>query len=217
MVDAKLYAFDETVEPQVVELDERIFDVAIHADLMYQAVRAQLLNRRQGTGSTKTRGQVRGGGRKPWRQKGTGRARVGSRRSPLWVGGGVTFGPQPRSYHVKLTRKMRRQALASALSDRAHEGKVSVLDRMGFEEPKTKSALALLDRLEMSASTLVVVGAYEYNRPVRKSFSNLARVKCLACSGLNVYDVLRHEGLVLTLGALEELRERFCHGEADAC
>ena len=217
MVDAKLYAFDETVEPQVVELDERIFDVAIHADLMYQAVRAQLLNQRQGTGSTKTRGQVRGGGRKPWRQKGTGRARVGSRRSPLWVGGGVTFGPQPRSYRVKLTRKMRRQALASALSDRAHEGKVSVLDRMGSEEPKTKSALALLDRMEMSASTLVVVGANEYNRPVRKSFSNLARVKCLACSGLNVYDVLRHEGLVLTLGALEELRERFCHGEADAC
>jgi len=209
MVKAKLHASDEAVGPQDFELEEGIFGATVNADLLYRTVRAQLLNRRQGTSSTKSRGEVRGGGRKPWRQKGTGRARAGSRRSPLWVGGGVTFGPKPRTYHVKLTKKMRRQALISALSDRANEGKIVLVDRMTFEEPRTKAALALLDRLEMSASTLVVVGADEYNRPVRKSFSNLGQAKCLACSGLNVYDVLRYEGLILTLEALEELKDRF--------
>ena len=209
MVEAKLYTSDEAVGPQDFELEEGIFGATVNADLLYRTVRAQLLNRRQGTSSTKSRGEVRGGGRKPWRQKGTGRARAGSRRSPLWVGGGVTFGPKPRTYHVKLTKKMRRQALISALSDRANEGKIVLVDRMTFEEPRTRAALALLDRLDMSTSTLVVVGADEYNRPVRKSFSNLAQAKCLACSGLNVYDVLRHEGLMLTLEALEELKDRF--------
>ena len=209
MVEAKLYASDETVEPQNIELGEEIFGATVNADLLYRAVRTQLLNRRQGTNSTKSRGEVQGGGRKPWRQKGTGRARAGSRRSPLWVGGGVTFGPKPRTYQVRLTKKMRRQALISALSDRATAGKISLVDRMAFEKPRTKAALALLDRLEMSTSTLVVVGANEYNQPVRKSFSNLAQAKCLACSGLNVYDVLRHEGLILTLEALEELKDRF--------
>jgi large subunit ribosomal protein L4 len=209
MVEAKLYASDETVEPQQFELEEEIFGATVNADLLYRTVRAQLLNRRQGTSSTKSRSEVRGGGRKPWRQKGTGRARAGSRRSPLWVGGGITFGPKPRTYHVKLTKKMRRQALLSALSDRANEGKIVVVDQIAFEEPRTKAALTLLNRLEMSASTLVVVGAKEYNRPVRKSFSNLVQAKCLACSGLNVYDVLRHEGLILTLEALDELKNRF--------
>ena len=209
MVKAKLYASDDAVEPQDFELEERIFGATVKADLLYRTVRAQLLNRRQGTSSTKSRGEVRGGGRKPWRQKGTGRARAGSRRSPLWAGGGVTFGPKPRTYNVKLTKKMRRQALISALSDRANDEKIVLIDRMTFEKPKTKAAVALLGRLGMSAPTLVVVGADEYNRPVRKSFSNLAQAKCLACSGLNVYDVLRYGGLVLTLEALEELKDRF--------
>jgi len=209
VVKAKLHASDEAAGPQDFELEEGIFGATVNADLLYRTVRAQLLNRRQGTSSTKSRGEVRGGGRKPWRQKGTGRARAGSRRSPLWVGGGVTFGPKPRTYHVKLTKKMRRQALISALSDRANEGKIILVDRMTFEKPRTKAALALLNRLEMCTSTLVVVGADEYNRPVRKSFSNLALAKCLACSGLNVYDVLRHEGLILTLEALGELKDRF--------
>jgi len=209
MVEAKLYTFDGTSEPQVVELDKGIFGAKVNPDLLHRAVRMQLLNRRQGTSSTKTRGEVRGGGRKPWRQKGTGRARAGSRRSPLWVGGGVTFGPKPRSYHLKLTKKMRQGALTSALSDRAHEGKVVLLDRMGFEEPKTKAAISLLNRLQMTTTTLMVVAADEYNRPVKKSFSNLPRIKCLACVGVNVYDVLRHEKLVFTLGALDELKERF--------
>lgn len=210
MVEAKLYSFDDKeAEPKTVELDENIFAAPVNTDLLYRTVRMQLLNRRQGTHSTKTRGEARGGGRKPWRQKGTGRARAGSRRSPLWVGGGTVFGPKPRSYEVKLPKKMKKAALASALSDRAGSGKIVLVDKAGFTEPKTKRALELLSRLGMAASTLVVVSRSEYNLPVKKSFSNIPQVKCLAIPGLNVYDILRHEGLVLTLGALEELKTRF--------
>jgi len=209
MVEVKLYSFDEKGEPKSAPLDERIFGAPVNRDLLYRTVRMQLLNRRQGTHSTKTRGEAHGGGRKPWRQKGTGRARAGSRRSPLWVGGGTAFGPKPRAYRIKLPKKMRQQALAAALSDRAGEEKVILIDRIGFTEPKTKNAISLLERLGMTTSTLVVVSKGEYTLPVKKSFSNLPRVKCLAAPGLNVYDILRHEGLVLTLGALEELKTRF--------
>ncbi len=209
MVNAKEYAFDTAGEPAVVGLDEGIFGAHVNTDLLYRTVRMQLINRRQGTSSTKTRGEVRGGGRKPWRQKGTGRARAGSRRSPLWVGGGTVFGPKPRSYDVKLTKKMRKRAIASALSDRARAGKIVLIDHLRFDVPKTKEAISLLKRLEMATTTLVVAGGGEYNRAVKKSFSNLHGVKCLACAGINVYDILRHEGLVLTHAALDELKERF--------
>jgi len=209
MVEAKLFTLDDNPEPEGMELAAGIFEAPINPDLLYRAVRAQLLRKRQGTSSTKTRAERRGGGRKPWRQKGTGRARAGSRRSPLWVGGGVVFGPRPRTYNVRLTKKMRQGALASALSARAAEGKVVLLDRMEFQEPKTKTARSLLERLGVNSSTLVVVGDGEYNRPVKKSFSNLVAVRCLTGYGLNVYDVLRYENLVLTLSALEELKERF--------
>src|SRR5512136_2672313 len=117
MVEAKVYAFAEGAGPETVALDERLFGGEVNRDLLYRMVRLQMANRRQGTSSTKTRGEVRGGGRKPWRQKGTGRARQGSRRSPLWVGGGTTFGPKPRDYTMSLTKKMRAGALVSALSD----------------------------------------------------------------------------------------------------
>ena len=208
MVEAKQYVMDGTDDSQVVELDERLFGAQINKDLLYRTVRMQLLNRRQGTSSTKTRGEVQGGGIKPWRQKGTGRARAGSRRSPLWVGGGTVFGPKPKTYHVKLTKKMMRRALVSALSDRAAGGNVVLIDRMAFDEPKTKRALTLLERLGMSSSALVVVGSGEYNQAVKKSFSNLPRVKCLASAGLNVYDILRYDGLLVTREALGELKER---------
>ena len=209
MAEAKLYQFFGEADPRPQALDERLFGAVVNEDLLYRAVRMQLANRRQGTHSTKTRGEVSGGGRKPWRQKGTGRARAGSRRSPLWVGGGTTFGPKPRSYETKLTRKMKQGALFSALSDRAREGRLTLVDRIGFEEPKTKAAVALLDRLGLLGSTLVVVGSAEYNRPVKKSFTNLPRVKCIACGGVNVYDVLRHDNLLMTVDAVEELEERF--------
>ncbi|MCX6091742.1 MAG: 50S ribosomal protein L4 [Candidatus Bipolaricaulota bacterium] len=209
MVEAKVYSFAEAGGPQTVALDERLFGGEVNKDLLYRMVRVQMANRRQGTSCTKTRGEVRGGGRKPWRQKGTGRARQGSRRSPLWVGGGTTFGPKPRDYSMNLTKKMRAGALVSALSDRAQEGRVVLVDRMGFEEPKTKSAVALLARLGVSGSALIVVSSSEYDRAVKKSFTNLRYVKCIAGCGVNVYDVLRHDFLVMTVGAVEELRGRF--------
>jgi len=209
MTEARLYQFGSEGTPQTRALDETLFGAKVNEDLLYRAVRMQLANRRQGTHSTKTRGEVSGGGRKPWRQKGTGRARAGSRRSPLWVGGGTTFGPKPRSYETKLTRKMKRGALAAALSDRAREERLTLIDRIGFDEPKTKAAVALLAQLELVGSTLVVVGSEEYSRSVKKSFTNLPRVKCIACGGVNVYDVLRHDQLLMTVGAVEELEERF--------
>jgi large subunit ribosomal protein L4 len=209
MVEAKQYRLDDAGESRVLSLNDQIFGGPVNPDLLYRAVRVQRANRRQGTSSTKTRGEVSGGGRKPWRQKGTGRARAGSRRSPLWPGGGTVFGPKPRSYGIKLTKKMRRSALRSALSDRAQSGRVVVLDRIAFDEPKTVQAISLLDRVGIEGSALVVVGSEEYGRPVKKSFSNLQHVKCLACAGINVYDVLRHESLVLTQQALDELEERF--------
>ncbi len=209
MVEAKVYPFAEGSGPQTVALDERLFGAEVNEDLLYRMVRLQMAGWRQGTSSTKTRGEVRGGGRKPWRQKGTGRARQGSRRSPLWVGGGIVFGPKPRSYAMSLTKKMRAGALVSALSDRAREGRVVLVDQMAFEEPKTKRALALLARLGVSGSALVVVSAAEYGRAVKKSFTNLRYVKCVAGAGVNVYDILRHDHLVMTTAAVEELRGRF--------
>ncbi len=206
--EAKVYTHDGSGEPSAISLDERIFGANVNVDLLHRAVRMQLANRRQGTHSTKTRGEVSGGGRKPWRQKGTGRARAGSRRSPIWVGGGTIFGPKPRSYETKLTRKMRQGALRSALSDRAAEGKVALVDRIPFEEPRTKFAVTLLDRLGAGDSALVVVATSEYGPAVKKSFRNLPQAKCIACAGINVYDILRHEHLVLTTEAVEELKER---------
>jgi large subunit ribosomal protein L4 len=211
MVEAKVYSFQEGAEPKAAALDERFFGAEVNEDLLYRIVRTQLAERRQGTASTKTRGEVRGGGKKPWRQKGTGRARHGSRRSPLWVGGGTTFGPKPRSYEMKLTKKMRFGALISALSDRAGEGRVVLVDRLAFEEPKTKAAIALLERLGVGKNALVVVSGPEYVRAVRKSFTNLPYVKCISEAGLNVYDILRHDHLVLTAGAVEELQGRLSH------
>ncbi len=208
MVEAKQYVVNRMDDPEVVDLDEQLFGAQVNADLLYRAVRMQLLNRRQGTSSTKRRGEVSGGGAKPWRQKGTGRARAGSRRSPLWTGGGTIFGPKPKSYNTKLTKKMVRAALISAMSDRAAEGRVALINELDFDEPKTKRARAIVDGLAIGSSTLVVVGNDEHNHAIKKSFSNLPNVKCLASAGLNVYDVLRYEGLAMTTEALNEVKER---------
>jgi len=209
MAEAKLYSFAGANDPQTTSLDDRMFSANVNEDLLYRVVRMQLGNRRQGTHSTKTRGEVSGGGRKPWRQKGTGRARAGSRRSPIWVGGGTIFGPKPRSYESKLTKKMKLGALAAALSDRAGSGNVALIDRIQFEVPKTKAAVELLNRMELSGKTLVVVATAEYSRSVKKSFTNLPEAKCIACGGVNVYDILRHDHLLMTTKAVEELTERF--------
>jgi len=209
MAEAKLHTFAGGNGPQTTSLDDRVFGAAVNEDLLYRTVRMQLGNRRQGTHSTKTRGEVSGGGRKPWRQKGTGRARSGSRRSPVWVGGGTMFGPKPRSYESKLTKKMKLGALAAALSDRAGSGDVALIDQIPFETPKTKAAVELLQRMELAGKTLIVVATDEYDRAVKKSFTNLPDAKCIACGGINVYDILRHDHVLMTTKAVEELTERF--------
>jgi large subunit ribosomal protein L4 len=180
-----------------VQLDARLFGVQPNVPVMHQVVTAQLANRRAGTQSTKTRAEVSGGGAKPWRQKGTGRARQGSTRSPQWQGGGVALGPKPRKYTQRTPKKMIRLALASALSDRANGEQIVVVDDWGFgDTPSTKAAQALLDAVGATGKVLVVV------RPddvvAAKSFRNLPEVHVLPASDLNAYDVLCSDLVVFT-------------------
>jgi large subunit ribosomal protein L4 len=179
-----------------VELDDALFGVQPNVPVMHQVVTAQLAAKRSGTQSTKTRAEVRGGGAKPWRQKGTGRARQGSIRSPQWQGGGVALGPKPRSYAQKTPKKMVRLALASALSDRANDGKIVVVSGWGFENPSTKGAKELLQTLGVDGRILVVVGYDEVE--AAKSFRNLPNVHVLLAGELNAYDVLCSDWVVFT-------------------
>src|SRR3954451_19320390 len=172
-----------------IELDEKIFGIQPNVPVMHQVVTAQLAARRSGTQSTKTRAEVRGGGAKPWKQKGTGRARAGSTRAPNWQGGGVALGPKPRSYKQRTPKKMIRLALLSALSDRAGDGKVLVIDGWGFgDAPSTKSAKAVLAALGVTGRALVVVGHDDV--VAAKSFRNLPDVHVVDQSELNAYDIL---------------------------
>jgi len=173
-----------------VDLDAEIFGIEPHVAVMHQVVNAQLAARRAGTHSTKTRSEVRGGGSKPWRQKGTGRARAGSIRSPIWIGGGIAHGPKPRNYAEKTPKKMINLALRSALSDRAADDKVVVVDSWGFDKPNTKAAKAALAALGVEGRALVVVGRDDDADVVVRSFRNLPEVHILAADQLNCYDVL---------------------------
>lgn len=189
-----------------MNLADSIFAAEINKPLLHQAVVMQLASRRLGTAKAKTRGEVRGGGAKPWRQKGTGRARHGSRRSPLWTGGGVIFPPQPRSYGFKMPKKAWRQALRSALAAKVEDGKLMVLDKLTFEAPKTKAALGVLTNLKLAdAKTLVVMAEKDEN--VIKSMRNLPGVLTMKTEGLNVYDILRHDHLLLTKEAVGRIEE----------
>jgi large subunit ribosomal protein L4 len=183
-----------------VELDDAVFGIEPNVAVMHQVVNAQLAAARAGTHSTKTRAEVRGGGKKPWRQKGTGRARQGSSRSPHWAGGGVAAGPRPRSYRQKTPKKMVQLALRSALSDRAAQGRVAVVEAWEFDEPKTRRAREALDALAWEGKLLVVVGPDE--EAAIKSFRNLVRVKLLLAGELNPYDVLCHDWVVFTRATL---------------
>jgi large subunit ribosomal protein L4 len=183
-----------------VELDEAIFGVEPNVAVMHQVVTAQLAAARAGTQSTKTRAEVRGGGKKPWRQKGTGRARQGSSRSPHWSGGGVALGPKPRSYRQKTPRKMVQLALRSALSDRASEGRVAVVDTWDFSEPKTRVAREALARLGWDGKILVVVRPED--QAVIRSFRNLPQVQLILTGELNAYDVLCNDWVVFTRATL---------------
>ena len=185
-----------------VELDEAYFDVQPNTAVMHQVVTAQLAARRAGTQSTKTRAEVRGGGAKPWRQKGTGRARQGSIRAPHWRGGGVSHAPKPRSYKQRTPKKMIRLALASALSDRRAEDRIVVLDSWGIDTPSTKAAVELLDKLKVSGRVLVVLTRDEVDVPVWKSLRNLQHVHVLTSGELNAYDVLVSDWVVFTKASL---------------
>lgn len=183
-----------------IELDDSMFGIQPHVPVLHQVVTAQLAAARQGTQSTKTRAEVSGGGAKPFRQKGTGRARQGSTRAPHWSGGGIALGPKPRSYKQRTPKKMIRLALASALSDRANEGRVLVVDEWGFDGPKTASAIAALAALGIDGRALVVVSPEDDN--AIKSFRNLPEVQLIFTGELNAYDVLCNEWIVFTRDVL---------------
>lgn len=202
-----LKVFDLTAnEVGEIELNEAIFGVEVHSTLMHQAMVMQLANQRLGTAATKTRAMVRGGGRKPWRQKGTGRARAGTTRSPIWIGGGVVFGPHPRSYVKKMPRKARRLALKSALSAKVIASELLVLDGMQFEAPKTKQVLALMKAFEIeSQKALFILG--ETNENVVKSTRNIPGVKTITSLGLNVVDLLHHDKIFITKDAVAKIEE----------
>jgi large subunit ribosomal protein L4 len=183
-----------------VELDRALFSVAVNAPLLHQVVTAQLAAKRAGTQSTRTRAEVRGGGAKPYRQKGTGRARQGSTRAPHFSGGGVAFAPKPRSYVQRTPRKMVQQALRVALSDRCNGGQILVCDDFGFEEPKTSKARALLEAVGARQRTLVVLGPDDV--VAARSFSNLSSIELGLAGQLSAYDVLRADTVLFSLASL---------------
>ncbi|MDI9486083.1 MAG: 50S ribosomal protein L4 [Bacillota bacterium] len=187
-----------------LELNDAIFGVEVNQDLMHKVVVSQLANARQGTVATRSRGMVRGGGRKPWRQKGTGRARQGSIRSPQWVGGGVVFGPQPREYSYRLPKKARRAALKSALSAKAAAGNIVVLDQLKVDEPKTKVMVNMLKALDVQKPLVVTA---EWDRNVELSTRNIPGAVVAKSVGLNVYDILNSQKLVMTKDAVTKLEE----------
>lgn len=195
-----------------IQLNENIFGIEPHEAVMHQALVRQLSNARLGTAKTKTRGEVSGGGRKPWRQKGTGRARHGSIREPQWRGGGVVFGPRPgRNYKKRMPRKMRRLALRSALSVKAAEGRVVVLDELRLPEPKTREMVALLDRLAMDSSVLILLP--QKDEAVERSARNLPWVKTLRANYLNIRDLFAYDYLLMPLAALTTIEDFLGRGE----
>ncbi|MBI4367308.1 MAG: 50S ribosomal protein L4 [Deltaproteobacteria bacterium] len=188
-----------------LELSEAVFGRKDRLPLVFEAVQAHRTNARQGTAATKVRSEVRGGGKKPYRQKGTGNARHGSLRSPLFVGGGAVFGPHPREFRHRIPRQAKRAALCSALSRKQREGKVMVVDRLHCETPKTKPMAAVLRALGVASGLIVLEGVHAH---VQRSLRNIPRVKVIAERGLNVYDVLRYEHIVFTKAAMEQFAGR---------
>jgi large subunit ribosomal protein L4 len=206
MPDAPVLGAGRSSVGKKVKLDERAFGEGFRGPLIHQSVRAEQAARRRGTASTKTRAMVSGGGAKPWRQKGTGRARAGSSRSPIWTGGGVAFGPHPRSYTFKVNRKEQRAALRSALSLHAERRSLAILDTGAFDTPKTSRAFDLLDDWGQDGPTLVVLAAEESSAAL--SFRNLTRVAVLTAADVGVTDLLAAASLLVSEGALSQLTAR---------
>jgi large subunit ribosomal protein L4 len=190
-----------------VELSDAVFGIEPNAYVVHSAVVNQQASQRQGTHKVKGRSEVRGGGRKPWKQKGTGRARQGSIRSPQWKGGGVVFGPTPRSYGFKLPKKVRRLAIKSVLSSKVLDNNIIVLDQLSFAQPKTKEFAAILKNLNVDRKALVVTSAFEDN--VALSARNIPGVKFLTAEGLNVLDVVVYDKLIITKDAVSKVEEVF--------
>ncbi|MBO7747535.1 50S ribosomal protein L4 [Paenibacillus sp. MWE-103] len=188
-----------------IELSEAVFGIEPNVHVVHSAVLLQQAAERRGTHKTKGRSEVRGGGRKPWKQKGTGRARQGSIRAPQWVGGGTVFGPTPRSYSFKLPKKVRRLAIKSALSSKVIDNEIIVLDQLAFAQPKTKEFAAVLNNLKVARKALVVTANYEDN--VALSARNLPNVKFVAADGINVLDVVKYDQLIITKEAVEKVQE----------
>lgn len=188
-----------------LELNKEIFDVEINEALLHQAVRMQLANKRQGTQSALTRAEVRGGGAKPWRQKGTGRARHGSIRSPIWVKGGVVFAPKPRDYSMKMPKKMRRQALKSALTSKVKNDEILVLDDLKLAQPKTKEMVKVLKNLGVNGKALVVLP--EKDEVVARASGNIQGIKLASVNTLNVLDILNYDKFIITQEAVQKVEE----------
>ena len=201
----KVYEFDGTRAGEM-ELPAAIFDVPVNMPVIHQVVVAHLANCRQGTASTKTRGDVSGGGKKPWRQKHTGRARQGSTRSPIWVHGGVAHGPHPRDYHQKVNKKVRQLALKCVLSDKVREELMSVVKGFdAIEKPSTKAMKNLFTALGLEKKTLVIYSSNSLN--VSKSVSNLPGAKCINVASINVYDILNAKNLIVTPEVIAKIEE----------
>ena len=188
-----------------IELNEAIFGIEVNEHVVYEVVKNHLANRRQGTQSAKTRAEVRGGGRKPWRQKGTGRARQGSIRAPQWKGGGVVFAPKPRSYRYSVPKKVRRLAMKSVLSSKVLEGELRILDALTIDAFSTKKAKEILKNLNLETKTIIVLS--EGNEKIVKSFANLPKVETVVVDYMNVYDLLRFDNLVIVKDALSKIEE----------
>ncbi|MED4171751.1 50S ribosomal protein L4 [Halalkalibacterium halodurans] len=188
-----------------IELSDAVFGIEPNENVLHDAVVMQQASLRQGTHKTKTRSEVRGGGRKPWRQKGTGRARQGSIRSPQWVGGGTVFGPTPRSYSYKLPKKVRRLAIKSALSSKVKAEEIVVLEGLALEAPKTKEMASILSGLSVDRKALVVTA--DYNDNVALSARNIPGVTFVTAEGVNVLDVIKHDKLIITKDAVEKVEE----------
>ena len=189
-----------------IELNDIVFGVEFNEAVVHQAIVMQLANQRQGTAATKTRGLVRGGGRKPWKQKGTGRARSGSNRSPVWVGGGTTFGPQPRSYAKKMPRQARRLALRCALSAKVAANELVVIEGLNFDAPKTKNVANMLNAFEAAnAKALLITGVDNVN--VELSARNMPKVATISNMGLNCYDILNSNKVFLAKEVVEKIEE----------
>ena len=195
----------EGKEVGTMELNDAVFGVEVNEHLVHMAVVQQLANNRQGTQKAKTRSEVSGGGRKPWKQKGTGHARQGSTRSPQWTGGGVVFAPAPRDYSFKLNRKEKRAALKSALTDKVQSNKLIVIDELKFDEIKTKSFKNVLDNLKINSKSLVVLN--EKDEKVVLSARNIPTVKTALTNTINVYDILHAQTVVLTKEAVKTIEE----------